>query len=86
MPTQHQIKKEKQLIERCEKSLTLKKLKQRRADTRRKIEFGGLVIKAGMDGYDKAIIMGALNYASELLKEDEYRNLFQLRGQYLFLK
>ncbi len=51
MTSLKQIEKEKQLIARTEKSLAFEKLKQRRADTRRKIEFGGLVIKAKMDGY-----------------------------------
>ncbi|MGL6028176.1 MAG: conjugal transfer protein TraD, partial [Legionella sp.] len=46
-----QIKKEKQIIIRCEKSLALEKIKKRRADTRNKIEFGGLVIKSSMNTY-----------------------------------
>ena len=64
------IEKEKQMIARCEKSLALEKLKKRKADTRRKIELGGLVIKAGMGGFDKAIVLGALIYAIRLAKQD----------------
>ncbi|HAT7074085.1 TPA: conjugal transfer protein TraD, partial [Legionella pneumophila] len=41
-----QIEKEKQNLARCEKSLALEKIKIRKTDTRRKIEFGGLVIKS----------------------------------------
>lgn len=55
MTTHHQIIKQQQQVARCEKSLALEKLKKRRADTRRKIEFGGLVIKAGIDGFNRAL-------------------------------
>ena len=77
-----QIEKEKQNLARCEKSLALEKLKKRKADTRRKIELGGLVIKSGMGCYDKAIIFGALNHMLELIQKTEnYRNLFETRGK-----
>lgn len=33
---------------------------ERKADTRHKIELGGLVIKAGLGEADKALVMGAL--------------------------
>ncbi|HYD63938.1 conjugal transfer protein TraD [Azospirillum sp.] len=33
---------------------------QRKAETRRKIQLGGLVIKAGLDGWDEATLLGAL--------------------------
>lgn len=80
-----QIQKKKQLIARCEKSLALEKLKKRRADTRRKIEFGGLVIKSGFNNYNKLIILGALDYSLELILQDEhYIKVFQSRGINLF--
>jgi hypothetical protein len=86
MTTLDKIEKEKQLIARCEKSLALEKLKKRKADTRRKIELGGLVIKAGMDGFNKSVILGALDYSSELLRQDETSmELFEIRGNKLFL-
>ncbi len=86
MTTLKQIKKEQQHIARCEQSLALEKLKKRRSDTRRKIELGGLVIKAGMDGFNKSFILGALDYAVELIGKDEvYRVLFEARGEKLFL-
>lgn len=67
-----------QFIGLIEKMLALEKLKKRRADTRRKIELGGLVIKSGMDGYNKSVILGALDYALELLHQDIcYKVLFQ---------
>lgn len=65
-----QIEKEKQNLARCEKSLALEKLKKRKADTRRKIELGGLVIKAGMGEFDKAVVLGALIHAIRLTTQD----------------
>ncbi|WP_454781681.1 conjugal transfer protein TraD [Legionella sp. WA2022007384] len=86
MAISDQIKKQKQLIARCEKSLVLEKLKKRRADTRRKIELGGLVIKSGIDGFNKSVILGALDYSLSLLEEDEsYNSLFEIKGNNLFL-
>lgn len=86
MVIRDQIKKQKQIIARCEKSIALEKLKKRRADTRHKIELGGLVIKSGMDGFNKAVILGALDYSLNLLREDEsYTHLFEAKGNKLFL-
>ncbi|HAT1796910.1 TPA: conjugal transfer protein TraD [Legionella pneumophila] len=85
MTIHKQIEKEKQLIARYEKSLALDKLKRRKADARRKIELGGLVIKSGLDTYNKAIILGGLNYISEIANKDSnYLNLFEDRGKRLF--
>ena len=82
-----QIVKQKQCLARCENSLAVEKLKKRRADTRRKIELGGLVIKAGMDGFNKSIILGAMSYATELIRQDESnKTLLESRGDVLFLK
>ncbi|MDP3705663.1 MAG: conjugal transfer protein TraD [Legionellaceae bacterium] len=82
-----QITKQQQYIARCEKSLALEKLKKRRADTRRKIELGGLVIKSGMDGYNKAVILGALLHAMQLLNDDEHHvSLFESIGNNAFLR
>ncbi|HAT9654465.1 TPA: conjugal transfer protein TraD, partial [Legionella pneumophila subsp. pneumophila] len=70
MTTDKQIEKEKQLLARCEKSLAVEKIKKRKADTRHKIELGGLIIKAGMAEYNRAIILGALTYAKRLMQKD----------------
>ncbi|ELP4839930.1 conjugal transfer protein TraD [Salmonella enterica] len=40
----------------------------RRDDARRKIQLGGLVIKAGMADYPPAVILGALALAANALK------------------
>ncbi len=80
-----QIIKQQQHIALCEKSLAIEKLKKRRADTRRKIELGGLVIKSGMDGYNKAIILGALLHAMKLLIDEHQLSLFESIGNNAFL-
>ena len=86
MNINEQITQEKQQIAKYEKSLALEKLKKRRADTRRKIELGGLVIKSGFDGYSKATILGAIAYAKRLAIDDEsYLSLFENIGNNLFL-
>ena len=86
MTTHTQIIKQQQQVARCEKSLVLEKLKKRRADTRRKIEFGGLVVKSGMDGFNKSVILGALSHAMQLIENDEnYLPLFESIGDRLFL-
>ncbi|TIE23341.1 conjugal transfer protein TraD, partial [Legionella pneumophila] len=52
----------------------------------RKIELGGLVIKSGMSGHNKSVILGALDYAFSLMQEDySYKDLFESRGTILFL-
>ncbi|HHS8253805.1 TPA: conjugal transfer protein TraD [Legionella anisa] len=87
MTTYRLIEEEKQLIARCEKSIALEKLKKRRADTRLKIELGGLIIKSGMNHYNKAIILGALEHVSQLIRQDEcYIKLFEISGESLFIK
>lgn len=81
-----QIEKEKQNLARGEKSLALEKLKKRKADTRRKIELGGLVIKSGMLGYNKSVILGALAYSLSLIENDNsYATVFEVMGNQLFL-
>ena len=81
MTTYRQVKKQQQALTRCEKEYALEKLKKRRADTRRKIELGGLVIKSGMDGFSKAVILGALCHAVELIHQDDgYKHLVEMKG------
>lgn len=57
------------------KSLKLKKAAmdratKRKAETRRKIELGGLIIKAGFGDMDKAAILGMLQTQAVYLKEN----------------
>ena len=80
------ILKQEQRIARAQNALVIEKLKQRRADTRRKIELGGLVVKAGMDSHNKAVTLGALAHAMQLIETDEtYLLLFEAIGTDLFL-
>lgn len=85
MNTFNQIQKQKKTIARSEKELAETKLKKRRADTRRKIELGGLVIKSGFSKYDKAIILGALNFALlQIQNNPNYEHTFNKVGNDLF--
>lgn len=59
----------------------------RRNETRRKIQLGGLVIKAGMDEYPAAVILGALSLASKALTGEKSAATFarfQAAGDALF--
>ncbi len=86
MTTSEQIVQQTQQIARCEKSLVIEKIKKRRAETRRKIELGGLVVKAGMDGFNKSVVLGALAHAAQLIIHDEnYHKFFDNMGNDLFL-
>jgi len=87
LETNNQIKKQEQRIARAENSLALDKLKKRRADTRRKIELGGLVVKSGIDGFNKSVILGALIHALQSIeKEESYKKVFESIGDAEFLK
>jgi hypothetical protein len=83
---QDKITKQEQLIARLEQQDALTQLKKRKADTRRKIEYGGLVIKSGMHAYTKDIVLGALIYVEQLIANDfDYVALFEGEGQKQFL-
>ncbi len=59
----------------------------RREDVRRKIQLGGLVIKAGMSDYPVAVILGALALASNALKganSDATKARFEAAGDAIF--
>ena len=85
MTTYKRIQEQKLLIARAEQSLALEKLKKRRADTRRKIELGGLVIKSGMNNYNESVILGALDYALKLITQDKkYQTIYETIGEGLF--
>lgn len=84
---EQEIKAKKQKIARGEQSLALEKLKKRRADTRNKIQLGGLVIKSEMSIYDKEIILGALIHAFKMINDDEdYKTLFSSIGKNAFME
>lgn len=86
MPINKAIKTEQQKIARLERSLAFEKDKKRRADTRRKIELGGLVVKSAMDSWSKSIVLGALTHAMQLIEQDKnYLTVFESIGDNLFL-
>lgn len=86
MSTLNQIKKKQQRIARLEKSKAMDQVRERRAATRRKIEFGGLVVKSGMDAFSKSEILGALTYTNNLINGDaNYLDHFRAIGDNLFL-
>lgn len=86
METKDKISATKQKVAKLERQLALSKIKERKADTRRKIEFGGLVIKAGMHQYPKDLILGALLDAKEQIdRESGTKTLFQSKGQAAFM-
>ena len=82
----HQVVKAQQRLNRFECNLALEKIKKRKADTRRKIELGGLVIKAGMDQYPKDVILGSLLSAIDELEQDRsIEAIFSKRGKNQFM-
>lgn len=86
MTTLQQIKKTEQALAYCQKSLALQKLKKRKAETRYKIQLGGLVIKSGLASFDKALILGALKHALSLMNQDRhYESIFRSIGESEFL-
>ncbi len=80
------IAQQGQRVHRLERNLALVKIKERKAETRRKIELGGLVVKATLDRFSKAVILGALLDAMEQLeREPGTRLLFQSKGEAAFM-
>ncbi len=87
MSTSKTIKKTEQTLARLERNYAIERIKERKADTRRKIELGGLVIKAKMDEYAKKIILGALIDAFENLNKDKaYETLYSAKGEAAFME
>ena len=85
-PVDVKIKKQTQLVAKLERQLALLKLKERKQDTRRKIELGGLVVKAKMDQLPKAMILGALIDALEQIESsDGAAALFKSKGEAAFM-
>lgn len=87
METQQKINKKTQTIAHLERKLAIEKIKERKKQTRRKIELGGLVIKAKMDEFPKDIILGALiSVRKEIEKDNNVKLLFQSIGHSSFME
>lgn len=82
-----QIEKEQQLIEYYKRAVALEKNKHRKAETRNKIELGGLVIKSGMNIYNKSIILGSLIHSRQRLEKNQnFLDILKIIGNELFIK
>ena len=87
METQQKINKKTQTIAHLERKLAIEKIKERKKQTRRKIELGGLVIKAEMDAFSTDIILGALiSVRKEIEKDNNVKSLFQSIGHSSFME
>ena len=87
METQQKINKKTQTIAHLERKLAIEKIKERKKQTRRKIELGGLGIKAEMDAFSKDIILGALiSVRKEIEKDNNVKSLFQSIGHSSFME
>lgn len=87
MSVQAEIKKREQQVARLGRNLSMQKIKQRKAETRRKIQFGGLVVKAKMDEFPKDVILGALIHAKENIERElGTLALFKSKGETAFME
>ncbi len=87
MDLKDRIKKEEAKLNRLSLLQSKAKLLERRQDTRKKIEFGGLVIKAKLDHLPKDILLGAFVHINEQLEYDpSLESLFQSKGGAAFLE
>jgi len=74
---------------RLEQKLARLKSLERKEDTRRKIQLGGLIKKAGLDNEANAVLYGLLLDAAELLHRDDgqrYRDDWRIKGDLAFSK
>jgi len=87
METQQKINKKTQTIVCLKRNLIIEKIKERKKQTRRKIELGGLVTKAKMDEFSKDIILGALiSVRKEIEKDNNVKSLYQSIGHSSFME
>ena len=87
METQQKINKKTQTIACLERKLAIEKINERKKQPRRKIELGGLVIKAKMDEFQKDIILGVLiNARKEIQNNADIKSLFKSIGNSAFME
>lgn len=65
--------RQKQFVARNELSLNRERERLRKADTRRKIQLGGLIVKAGLDEEPSSVILGLLCDARGRLPNEKER-------------
>lgn len=81
------LKREQQRKNRLELNLNFQREQLRKADVRRKIQLGGLIVKAELADEPTALLLGMLLEAQEKLVSDQgatYRENWVLRGDELF--
>jgi hypothetical protein len=65
--------RQKQVVARNELSLNRERERLRKADTRRKIQLGGLIVKAGLAEEPSSVILGLLCDARSRLPNEKVR-------------
>ena len=86
MNTPLNIKRTEQKLNHLQSQLAREKLRERKKATRRKIEFGGLVIKGGLANYSKAVILGAIiDAVAQLTRDPKQESLFTVKGERAFM-
>lgn len=87
METQRKIKFEEARLNRLKLLQSKQQFQERRQATRKKIELGGLVIKAKIDHLPKDILLGAFVHIAEQLElNSDLEVLFQQKGSLAFLE
>ena len=82
-----QLIRTRRTLIKMEKTLNRERTLIRKEDARHKIELGGLVIKGGLSGESKAVILGAILAArNEIEKEPAYRDLLKSLGEAAFME
>lgn len=82
-----QLIRTRRTLLKMERTLKRERTLIRKEDARHKIELGGLVIKGGLAGESKAVILGAILAArNEMAKEPAYRTLLKSLGEAAFLE
>ena len=86
MSDRSEIQKTQRTVARLERQYALEQVRKRKRDTRRKIELGGLVIKANLSDLPKDVVLGLLVQAAYDLQNDEFLyHLYELKGQAAFM-
>ena len=81
------LKREKQRQNRLELNLAFQRDQFRKADVRRKIQLGGLVVKADLADESTTLLLGLLLEAKEKLdsaQNEQYREAWSKRGDEAF--
>ncbi|CAM4458387.1 MAG: hypothetical protein LEGION0398_MBIBDBAK_00848 [Legionellaceae bacterium] len=84
-----ELKHARQKLARAKLGLARERYKVRQVDTRRKIELGGLIVKAKLDEESSSVILGLLMEAKEKLHDvngEKFRQQWQIKGQREFEK